>query len=273
VRVRVNGRVATIAIEDYVAGCVAAELGSMPLDARAAAHARDVQAILCRSYALGNLGHHASEGFDVCDSTHCQVYRPVPATAVGRLSKEAADRTAGLVLKVEGQLVVPVYHADCGGRTSAAEDVWGGLPASYLVSVKDDVCPTRPAWRFETTVQRLAAALQGASGFDPAGLRGVEVDKRDSAGRAAWVRMVGARTVSVRGNDFRAAVIAAFGASSLQSTLFTVARRGSTLVFEGRGNGHGVGLCQAGLIARAARGEQPAAIVAHYFPGATVGPR
>ena len=260
-------------VEDYVAGCVAAELGSMNLPPQAAARARDVQAILCRSYGLGSLGRHAAEGFDLCSDTHCQVYRPAPATAIGRLSREAADRTAARVLWIDGRPAVPVYHADCGGRTSAAADVWGGPPSPYLVSVKDDVCATRPPWRFEVTIDRLEGGLRRSPDFDADGLRDVQVERRDSAGRAASVRLVGDATRSVRGNDFRTAVVTVFGASSLRSTLFTVKRRGRTLVFEGRGNGHGVGLCQLGLIARAGRGDSPASILAHYFPRTTVGPR
>jgi stage II sporulation protein D len=272
-RVRVGGGVATIAVEEYVAGCIAAELGSLDLGPPAAARARDVQAIVCRSYALGTLGRHAAEGADLCATTHCQVYRPVPATAIGRLSREAADRTAGRVLWLDGRTVVPVYHADCGGRTSAASDVWGGPPAAHLVSVKDDVCATRPRWRFEIAVDRLAAGLRRSPGLDVGGLHDVQVERRDAAGRAATIRLVGSEPRSVRGNDFRTAVVAAFGASSLPSTLFTVTRRGRTLTFEGRGNGHGVGLCQLGLIARAGRGESPASILTHYFPGTTVAPR
>jgi stage II sporulation protein D len=272
-RVRVDSRVATVALEEYVAGCVASELGSLNLAPQAAARARDVQAVLCRSYALGNVGRHAAEGFDLCSGTHCQVYRPVPSTAVGRLSSEAADRTAGRVLKLNGRPVVPVYHADCGGRTSAATDVWGGPPSPYLVSVADDGCARRPAWRFEIALDRLAAGLRQTPGFGTDGLREVRVEKRDSAGRAASIRLVGTGTRTVRGNDFRNAVVAAFGASSLRSTLFTLSGRGRTLVFEGRGNGHGVGLCQAGLIVRAGRGDLPASILSHYFPGTSVGPR
>jgi stage II sporulation protein D len=272
-RVRTEGGVATLAVEDYVAGCVTAELGSLDLAPPAAARARDVQAIVCRSYALGNLGRHAADGADLCATTHCQVYRPVPATAIGRLSREAAGRTAGRVLWMDGRPVVPAYHADCGGRTSAASDVWGGSPAAHLVSVKDEVCATRPPWRFEIAVDRLAACLRQAPGLDVDGLRDVQVERRDSAGRAATIRLIGSEPRSVRGNDFRTAVVAAFGASSLRSTLFTVARRGRTLTFEGRGNGHGVGLCQLGLIARAGRGESPTSILSHYFPGTTVGPR
>ncbi len=209
----------------------------------------------------------------LCSSTHCQVYRPVPNTAIGRLSQEAADRTSGRVLLFGGRPVVPVYHADCGGRTSAAADVWGGPPAAYLVSVKDDVCATRAAWRFEVTIDRLASALKKAGAIQADGLRDVQVERRDSAGRAASVRLVGTQAGSLRGNDFRSAVISAFGAMTLRSTLFDVARHGRTLVFEGRGNGHGVGLCQSGMVERARRGDSATAILSYYFPGTVVAPR
>jgi stage II sporulation protein D len=268
----VDARVASVPLEEYVAGCVAAELGSVSVAPDAAARARDVQAILCRSFALGGLRRHAREGFDLCSTSHCQVYRPVPASAVGRLSREAANRTAGRVLKAGGRPVVPVYHADCGGHTSAGHDVWGGPPVSYLVARKDDVCPTKPEWRFEIAIDRLAGALKDAPGLEIDGLRDLQIDRRDPAGRAASLRLVGREPRIVRGNDLRTAVVSAFGASSLRSTLFSVARRGRLLVFDGRGGGHGAGVCQAGMVARAARGDRPAAILAHYLPGTVVGP-
>jgi stage II sporulation protein D len=272
-RVRVDDHVETLAVEEYVAGCVAAELGSIDAGPPAAAAARDVQAILCRSFALASTGRHRDQGFDLCASTHCQMYRPVPATVIGRLSREAADRTAGRVLQVDGRPVPPLYHADCGGRTSGADEVWGGPVVGYLRSVKDDACPRRPPWRFEISVDRLAVALAGDGALATPELRDVVVERVDTAGRAAWVRLVGQRSKVVRGIEFRTAVTAAFGAASLRSTLFSVARHGRQIVFEGRGNGHGVGLCQAGLIARVVRGETPLAILAHYFPAAAVGPR
>jgi stage II sporulation protein D len=272
-RVRLDGRVVSVPVEDYVAGCIVAELGSLDLPPQAAARAREVQAIVCRSYALGNLQRHASEGFELCATTHCQVYRPTPATVIGRLAREAAERTAGRILWMDGRPAVPAYHADCGGRTSPAADVWGGAPTPYLASVKDDVCERRPPWRWEVAISALAAALRRAPGLQFDGLRNVDIARRDVAGRAADVRLVGPDSRTIRGDDFRAAVISAFGPSSMRSTLFTVARRGSSLVFEGRGNGHGVGLCQLGLISRAGRGESPQAILSHYFPGTTVEPR
>ncbi len=273
-RVRVDQRIETVALEDYVAGCVAAELGSLDLTPPAAARARDVQAILCRSYGAASVGRHAAEGFDVCSTTHCQLYRPVPATVIGRLCREAAVRTAGQVLLVAGRPVRPAYHADCGGHTTTPGEVWGGDSPSFFVSAPDDACPRRPAWRLEVSLARLGEVLRVSSGIALEGpLREVAVDRRDSSGRAAWVRLTGRQAVVIRGNDFRAAVIRVLGPSSLPSTLFDVTARAGTVRFEGHGSGHGVGLCEAGMIVRAARGESPAAILAHYFPGTAIGAR
>ncbi|MBE3072627.1 MAG: hypothetical protein IMZ67_06595, partial [Acidobacteria bacterium] len=48
---------------------------------------------------------------------------------------------------------------------------------------------------------------------------------------------------------------------------FTVLRDGASFVFNGRGSGHGVGLCQAGAMARARAGQSEEAILAFYYPG------
>jgi stage II sporulation protein D len=71
----------------------------------------------------------------------------------------------------------------------------------------------------------------------------------------------------MRGEDLRAALTRAFGARSIRSTLFTVRREGDDLVFTGRGFGHGVGLCQAGALARVRAGATPGAVLRYYYPG------
>jgi stage II sporulation protein D len=42
------------------------------------------------------------------------------------------------------------------------------------------------------------------------------------------------------------------------------------VVVRGRGNGHGVGLCQWGAIARARAGDDFRAILKAYYPGADI---
>ena len=60
------------------------------------------------------------------------------------------------------------------------------------------------------------------------------------------------------------------GYEALPSLLFAVSVEGKDAVFRGRGNGHGVGLCQWGARARAVRGESYRQILAHYYPGSEV---
>ncbi len=270
-RVLVDGAVRSTALEEYVAGCVVAELGSPRTDAAAAQRAREVQAILCRSYATASRNRHGANGFDVCATTHCQVYRAVPSTETGRLAREAAARTKGVVLAFEGRAVRPVYHAACGGKTSAAQDVWPGDGEPWLRTVADEACARRPPWTFRLEMKELERALAEDGRMSAAvPLRDVEVASRDAAGRAATLRLVGKSTMVVRGDDFRLAVIRAFGPQSLASTMFSVQRAGRRLTFEGRGNGHGVGLCQMGAVRLAAQGQAPEAILRRYYPGTTL---
>jgi stage II sporulation protein D len=270
-RVSVDGSIRAIPLEDYVAGCVVAELGAPRVEAAAARRARQVQAILCRSYAMAARNRHGADGFDVCAGTHCQVYRAVPATETGRLAREAAADTKGVVLVFEGRPVRPLYHAACGGRTSAAHEVWPGNGEPWLVSVADDTCAHEPTWTFEVELRRLDGALAADDKLAVVTpLRDVAVARRDEGGRAAGLRLVGRTTVVVRGDQFRMAVIRALGVRSLPSTLFDVRRDRDHLIFEGRGSGHGVGLCQAGAIRLASRGQMPEEILLHYFPGTSL---
>ncbi len=259
----------TIPLEQYVDGCVAAELGPTRLDGPARSTLLEVQAMLCRTYAVANLGRHAAQGFDLCSTVHCQLYRS-PAAGVDRAS---AVRGAGPVIVYDGRPIQALFHSDCGGRTSAAEDVWGGRSLPYLSSVVDRWCATSlPDWTFSTRPDRLGDAL----GRDPknraAGdVLGVDVLQRDAAGRAIRVVVVTkAGTRSMRGEDFRAAMTQAFGPRALRSTRFDVRQQDGLFTFRGRGFGHGVGLCQAGAIELAREGESAETIIGHYFPGARV---
>ena len=98
-------------------------------------------------------------------------------------------------------------------------------------------------------------------------LKAIDLGVTDSAGRAETVTITGARAVEVRGDVFREVITHVFGIRSLRSTLFTVSRTGDTFVFSGRGFGHGVGLCQAGAMARLHAGQSPSTVLTHYFPG------
>ncbi len=72
----------------------------------------------------------------------------------------------------------------------------------------------------------------------------------------------------VRGFEFRRAASELWGWDSVRSTAFTLGETRPAYVLSGRGTGHGAGMCQAGAIARAKRGESRDAILALYYRGA-----
>ena len=271
-----DGKRRRIALDDYVRGAILPEAALTNLDSGAALRVAQVQAILARTYALSNLGRHADEGFDLCATTHCQVYRDLedwPAHLV-RLAEEAVSSTSNVLVTYAGQPINAVFHADCGGHTSAADVVWSGAAPAYLRGTPDAFClldGSKP-WRFETTVSALRRELNRSDRTRVGGrLDELVVTRRDPGGRAERVLLRGEHTVEVRGEHLRAAVVPRFGPRSVKSTRFTVQRTGDTVVFEGQGFGHGVGLCQIGARARALAGHSARAILEHYYPGTAVG--
>ena len=81
-------------------------------------------------------------------------------------------------------------------------------------------------------------------------LRGIQVLDRDEAGRAERIAIHGAAERIVRGEELRDVLSQTFGMRAIKSTWFEIQRNGRSFSFEGRGFGHGVGLCQAGALAR-----------------------
>ena len=277
VQVRDGGTlvVREVALDDYVAAAALSEMHPAASDDAIAADVFAVQAVIARTYAIANRGRHAAEGFDLCSTTHCQLYEPSRLTTSrwGATARDAVERTAGEVLWFGNAPARAVFHADCGGHTSNAAAVWGGAAPPYLCGERDDgpAESAHAAWAFDVT----AAALRGALNADPRTAVGARLDRldvagRDAAGRAELITLRGTRTFVVRGEVFREAMTRAFGARSIRSTLFTVKKSRDRFVFSGKGYGHGVGLCQAGALARLRAGASVASVLAHYFPGATL---
>jgi SpoIID/LytB domain protein len=258
IRVSVGGRVATLALEDYVARVVAGE--GQP---RAAPGAQEALAITARTYALANRNRHRREGFDLCDTTHCQVVRPATD-----LTRRAAQATAGRVLMHQGQPASVFYSALCGGHSELASHVWPGADDSSSHLQSDEACRDEPSWSIEFRASDIERALRSAG--HTGRLRDVRVVQRNESGRVARVRVNGMTPNEVSGHDFRMAMTRQMGISSVKSTAFDIHRRGSNFRFSGNGFGHGVGLCVIGAGRRAAQGGSADAILRFYFPRLSV---
>ncbi len=255
--------------EAYVAGVTAAEIpAAWPEDALRA------QAILVRTYLERNRQRHARDGYDLCDLTHCQV---LGSQRPDERISSAVQATRGLILVMGGRPIEALFHSTCGGATSSNEDVWSNQPPrSYLRGRPDRIegdpfCRISPFFRWHVAIPRheldgLARAW-GLSGP----VRDVTVGAVDGAGRVKTVMLSdGTRRMEVGGERFFLEWGRRRGWQELKSRSFEIQLEADQVVIDGRGSGHGVGLCQYGAKAQASQGRNATDILMFYFPGTTI---
>ncbi len=182
-----------------------------------------------------------------------------------------------------------ILFSTCAGRTEDGTAAFAGASRPYLRSVDDHDesgtawCATSPRFNWKTgwTAAQLATTLRRTLAAEklPGGratdLRDVRVGDRDGAGRITTLDLVGKNgRTSVGGQAIRR-VLSPPGGGLLLSNDFTVrvTRTGGKLErvdVDGRGNGHGVGMCQWGAIGRARAGQDVRTILTSYFPGTEI---
>jgi SpoIID/LytB domain protein len=269
-----DGSIVSLDLDTYVLGAVAAEAWvRRDEDPDVAERIFEVQALVARTYALANVKRHAAEGFDLCGRTHCQIYRPPAANARWREAIETAvERTRESLIAYDNAPILALFHANCGGGTSAAHDVWGGTSRPYLVAVEDRACDVPSAhWRVSLARADLVRVLDADKRTSVGGrLDSIDVMEADRTGRVMLAALTGARSPVVRGEELRGILGRAFGVRSVRSPRFTVTRDGAQFIFEGSGFGHGAGLCQFGAMTRLRAGASARDVIEHYYPGARI---
>lgn len=246
-----------VPIGTYVAGVVAAEgEASMP---RAVLEAL---AVAARSYARAPDGRHARDGYDVCDTTHCQVYGVPTGWSV-----RATDATRGIVLVHDGQVVGIPYSASCAGVLASPRDLWGGTGPMVTTVGAEPAAHAVTVWSSEVEQARLLGALREA-GQHGARLEEVRVERRSSGGVPLRVTLVGLTPGDMPATMFRLIVGRRLGWDVLKSDHWEVARTAGGFRFTGRGKGHGAGLCLAGAAQLAGSGASALRILGSYAPRA-----
>jgi len=252
--------VVTLPVESYVERVVASESGAAD-----SGESLKALAVVVRSFALHEAHGHA--GYDLCDSTHCQLLH-WGGNGERRAAAHAATlATAGETLWFNGQRALAYFGKDCGGHTASPTEIWArAKPAPYLPAQVDRFCSKDGgrAWASEISRAELTAIL-AAHGLAAPGWQNLAGARRGESGRAITLKIDGRE---IPAEDFRLAVGESLGWSKIPSTWFEVGRQGESFVFHGRGWGHGVGLCQKGAAAMAANGRTAQQILAQYFPGA-----
>jgi SpoIID/LytB domain protein len=262
-RTRADGstQIERIDLENYISQVLAGEGQPKAADA-----AQQALAITARTFALANRNRHRSEGYDLCDTTHCQVLRSATAT-----TRRAADATSGRVLLHQGQPAFVFYSAWCGGKSELASQVWpGAIDYSYEPALHDEACEDEPQWASDVRAGDIERALR-AAGLRGSRLRNLRVLSRNGSERVARIAVEGFTPSEMTGHEFRMAVGRVAGWQAIKSTAFDIDRTSGGYRFKGRGFGHGVGLCVVGAGRRAGHGATADQILKFYFPGLTVG--
>ncbi len=241
-------------LEEYLHGVVSKEMSpSYPAEALKA------QTVAARSFALKNRGRHVKEGYDLCATTHCQVY--IGVAKFDSVDK-AINETHGEVLLYKEKLADTNFHTDSGGMTENVRDVWG-TATPYLVAVREIIKIGEP-WVVKVSAKDFSSRFGEGFG-DTKSIKlskltvGKSSEDRTPSGRVKSAQIVGTKkTVTITGNDLRRKF-------SLPSTLFDMKLDGDEIVFTGFGRGHGVGMSQIGARDYAGKGWSYEKILAHYY--------
>jgi stage II sporulation protein D len=258
---------ALMPMEEYIAGVLAGETGNFKSD-----EALKAMAVAARTFAMHFGSRHALDGFDFCDTTHCQDLR---IAGIDAHLRKIAEATAGEVLWYDGEPAAAYYSANCAGTSEDGRFILGNdeARAPYLHEHSDQYCVRNGSmqWRTEVSKRDLQRALAAEGIVIPGTLRSVAVLHRTPSGRVEFLRLTGSAGVTVSALNFRSAIGRNIGWNRLKSNLYDVSDGGTSVMFHGRGSGHGVGLCQIGAEVMGEEGRSYREILAFYYPGTKLG--
>ena len=236
-------------LDKYLAGVVEAESGP-----NAEKEFYKAQSILCRTYALKQMDRHTNEGFAVCDGQHCQTYRGKSTRNPEIL--EAIVETSGMVLAdFNFKLITAAYHANSGGQTQRASDVWLA-DVDYLQSVVDPYSLHQSHAKWQDTISfdewkayLLKNGMKSVTRI-PEEIIYIEQMRR----KKFFILDKDSIKMSKIREDW-----------GFKSTFFDMFPDGDQVLIWGKGFGHGIGMSQEGAMKMARDGFTYQDILQFYF--------
>jgi stage II sporulation protein D len=236
-------------IEKYISGVVMAEGGT----------GRNLeffktQAIIARTYMYKYFDKHLSDGYNVCDNTHCQAFNGLSSDVL--LNIAALETSGQVILDKDSVLIISAFHSNCGGETSSSEDVWLS-DQPYLKSVFDPYCRTsrNALWQKSFPENEWISYLRKSG------------DKEVISDPSELTFSQEERLTDYKTGSFTLPLRTIRSDLNLRSTFFSVSSTVDSVILKGRGYGHGVGLCQEGAMAMAAKGFKYMEIINFYYTG------
>lgn len=188
-----------VGLTDYVKGVIPYEMNpSWPAEALKA------QALCAKSYSLNNLHKHRSKGFDLCNTTDCQVYYGTNSST--EYSDDAVEAVEGLFVMYEGEVCQTYYHASSGGYTEDVSNIWG-TDIPYLKAVEDTYLESTRPFSFTADLDQISWILQ-TKGYVTKDVTDVYVSKYSAVGNvlALTVELKDGTTKTFTGDRARTAL-------------------------------------------------------------------
>ncbi len=233
----VNGSIVlinNINLDNYVAGVTEAEAGS-----KSNLEFYKVQTILARTFALAHINKHQDEGFYLCDQVHCQAYLGKPRDSKIII---AIQETKGKIVVDENlNLIIAAFHSNSGGQTANSEDVWGAK-TSYLKSIIDTFSIQMPNYNWERKMltEDWLSYLKLKFNYPSDSLLACDIALNFTQDN---------RKVYLEFNNLKIPLKIVRLDLQLKSTLFNITKlNNDSVLFKGKGFGHGVGLPQEGAM-------------------------
>ncbi len=256
--------ISRLPLKNYLAGVLNGEMPKdWPLSTLKA------QAIAARSYAQSIMNERKKFSYDVETDHRDQVYIPNVTPDLGAPltnQQRAIFETRNIILVEKNRLLKAYFHSDCGGESASAKSVWGVSRPSLVLPGK---CSSekKSEWVYkieeDQLLKKLKSVLPRLNGSIFSAFQWIYSPKSE---RLSEVKIAFAqgKPAQLSSQDFRKAL----GYNNLKSTLFNVQKQDHFYIFNGRGFGHGVGLCQWGARSMGKAGSSFQNILAHYYPGA-----
>lgn len=236
-------------LDHYVTGVIEAEAGS-----KENLEYYKLQAIICRTYALGNLRKHETEDYNLCDKVHCQVYKGISKSNLDIV--KAVKETSDMVVVDKSLCIIQAtFHSNCGGETANAENVWT-MPVPYLKSIKDTFCSAQPHANWQKVIK-----LNDWKSY----LAKYNISVPVASNKSTLCFEQDNREVYYSYNNQKIPLKTIREDWNLRSTYFDVQQQNDSILFIGRGFGHGVGLCQEGSMKMASLGYSYINILNYYY--------
>ncbi|MBN2453265.1 MAG: SpoIID/LytB domain-containing protein [Candidatus Omnitrophica bacterium] len=251
-----------IALDDYLYGVLYHEVSHRwPMEVLKA------QAIVARTFALFQARQNKNKPYDLRSDVYSQVYGG--STSERWSTTMAVNVTKGKVLVYDGDILPAYYHATCAGSTESASNLWKTDIGPLKGGILCDYCRISPhyKWMKEIPLWKVEENLCKGQ-YNIGKIASVSVLSRNSSGRVDKLEIKDDSGVSVilTGKDFRQLL----GPNEIRSTKFDPSIKCGSLILEGYGWGHGVGMCQWGAFGMASQGKKAAEILQFYYPGTEI---